>query len=135
MADAKKNRTLLAVLGPLFLGIILAMIFLVNYLTKKTVILTIHNHTGMDIQGSGIRLGSEAKEEEVGPIADKDSTVFQFRNGGSGTYFLAGKLKNGTEFSVSGGQAGKAKSKSVRDGLVLGMQGDTVTGTFTDGAP
>ena len=133
MGAAKKNLTLWAVLGPLTLGLSLALIFLTNYLSKKTVIITIHNRTGVDVQGGGIRLSSEPSDEEIGPIPDKDSTVFQFRHGGSGTYFLAGKLKSGADFKVTGGLV--PKGKTARDGLVLEMQGDSVTGRFDPAAP
>ncbi|MDB5103014.1 MAG: hypothetical protein JWP91_703 [Fibrobacteres bacterium] len=125
----KKHRTLLAVLTPLILGTLTALAFLANYLNRKSAVLIIQNRTGTDILGGGIRIASEPKEEEVGPIANGDSTVFLFRNVGEGAYLLSGKLKNGSEYRVTGGQV--IGGKDTKDRLVLEMQGDSVTGTIT----
>jgi hypothetical protein len=128
MTNPNKKKTLWAVLAPLLLGIITASLFLAHYLTKKTVSLTILNRTGVDMQGGGIRISSEPKEEEVGPIAANDSTLFIFRNGGSGEYHLSGKLKSGKDFTVSGGHV--SEGRHARDAVVLEMRGDSVTGAF-----
>jgi hypothetical protein len=132
-AQNKKSKTLWAVLGPFSLGIGLALIFLFNYISKKPVILVIHNRTGIDLLGGGVRLDSELKEEEIGPIADKDSTVFQFRKGGHGAYHFTGKLRTGRDFAVTGGLV--PKGAAVRQALVLEAQGDSLTGRFPPAAP
>lgn len=132
-ASARKAKTLWAVLGPFSMGIAVAMIFLFNYISKKPVILTIHNRTGVDMLGGGVRLDSEPKEEEIGPIADKDSTVFQFRKGGHGAYHFSGKLRTGRDFTVTGGQV--AKGASVREALILETRGDSLTGRFLPAIP
>lgn len=132
-AQNKKSKTLWAVLGPFSMGIGLALIFLFNYISKKPVVLVIHNRTGVDMLGGDVRLDSEPKEEEIGPIADKDSTVFQFRKGGYGAYHFTGKLRTGRDFSVTGGQV--AKGAAVREALVLEARGDSLTGRFLTAAP
>ena len=132
-AQNKKSKTLWAVLGPFSMGIGLALIFLFNYISKKPVILVIHNRTGVDMLGGEVRLDSEPKEEEIGPIADKDSTVFQFRKGGHGAYHFTGKLRTGRDFSVTGGLV--AKGEAVRQALVLESQGDSITGRFPPASP
>jgi hypothetical protein len=123
MIAPNKKKTLIAVFGPLCLGILLALAFLFNYLSKKSVILTIRNETGVGLLGGGILLASELKEEEIGPIAAGDSIVFQFRNGGSGEYTLEGKLVDGAEFTVKGGLV--PKGKPARDRLILELAGDS----------
>lgn len=133
IAQNKKSKTLWAVLGPFSMGIGLALIFLFNYISKKPVILVIHNRTGIDLSGGEVRLDSELKEEEIGPIADKDSTVFQFRKGGHGAYHFNGKLRTGRDFKVTGGLV--AKGAAVRQALVLEDQGDSITGRFLPTAP
>lgn len=137
MTAPNKKKTLIAVLGPLCLGILLALAFLFNYISKKAVILTIRNETGVGLQGGGVQLASELKEEEIGPIAAGDSIVFQFRNGGSGEYTLTGKRVDGIEFTVKGGLV--PKGKPARDRLVLEMEGDStarrVVGRFERTGP
>ncbi len=132
-AQNKNSKTLWAVLGPFSMGIGLALIFLFNYISKKPVILVIHNRTGIDLSGGEVRLDSELKEEEIGPITDKDSTVFQFRKGGHGAYHFKGKLRTGRDFSVTGGLV--AKGEAVRQALVLESQGDSITGRFPPASP
>lgn len=132
-AQNKKSKTMWAVLGPFSMGIGLALIFLFNYISKKPVILVIHNRTGIDLSGGEVRLDSELKEEEIGPIADKDSTVFQFRKGGHGAYHFNGKLRTGRDFSLTGGLV--AKGAAVRQALVLEAQGDSISGRFLPAAP
>jgi hypothetical protein len=137
MTAPNKKKTLIAVFGPLCLGILLALAFLFNYLSKKSVILTIRNATGVGLQGGGVLLASELKEEEIGPIAAGDSVVFQFRDGGSGEYTLTGKLVDGLEFTVKGGLV--PKGKPARDRLILELEGDStgrrVSGRFEPAAP
>ena len=132
-AQNKKSKTLWAVLGPFSMGIGLALIFLFNYISKKPVVLVIHNRTGVDLLGGEVRLDSEPKEEEIGPIADQDSTVFQFRKGGHGPYHFTGKLRTGRDFSATGGLV--PKGAAVRQALVLEARGDSITGRFPPGAP
>ncbi|MEO6097062.1 MAG: hypothetical protein ABIW76_15845 [Fibrobacteria bacterium] len=137
MTAPNKKKTLIAVFGPLCLGILLALAFLFNYISKKAVILTIANETGVGLQGGEVLLASELKEEEIGPIAAGDSIVFQFRNGGWGEYTLTGKLVDGFEFTVKGGRV--PKGQPARDHLVLEMEGDStarrVAGRFAQAGP
>ena len=132
-AQNKKSKTLWAVIGPFSLGIGLALIFLFNYISKKPVILVVHNRTGVDMLEGEVRLDSELKEEEIGPVADKDSVVFQFRKGGHGAYHFSGKLRSGRDFTLTGG--GVAKGAAVREALVLEARGDSITGRFLAAAP
>ena len=129
----KKTRTMLAVAAPLVLGLATALIFLAFYLNRNSVILTIRNRTGMDILGGGIRLSSQPKEEELGPVPDNDSARIIFRDVGDGEYVLNGKLKNGTEFRISEGHVTHGADR--KDELVLEMKGDSVTGTLKQPSP
>lgn len=137
MTAPNNKKTLIAVLGPLSMGILLALGFLYYYLSKKSVILTIRNDTGVALQGGEVLLASELKAEEIGPISAGDSIVFRFSNGGSGEYTLTGKRVDGAEFTVKGGLV--PEGKSARDRLVLVMEGDStarrVAGRFTQAQP
>src|SRR4051794_3208071 len=100
----RKNRTWLAVVGPLLLGVTAALVFLAFYLHKNKAVVTIRNRSGLDLQGAQLSITSLPKEQEVGEIKAGDSAKVVFENFGDGEYVFAGQFKDGKSMQGSGGR-------------------------------
>lgn len=124
----KKNRALLAVLGPMGLGIATALIFLAVYLGKNKSIVTIKNETGLDLMGGQLRITSLPKEQEVGEIKSNDSAKVQFEKFGDGRYVFSGQFKGGKTMLDSGGYV--TSGASYKDVILLKTRNDSLVADF-----
>jgi hypothetical protein len=120
----QKSRTLLAVLVPLGLGIVTALLFLVNYLHKNRAIVTIKNQSGYDLIGGQLRITSQPKEQEVGAIGNNDSAKVQFEKFGDGHYEFAGQFRDGKTMRDSGGYL--TSGASYKDVILIKARKDSL---------
>lgn len=120
----RNSRTLLAVLGPLGLGIITAMVFLANYLTKNRAIVTIKNQSGYDLVGGQLRITSLPKEQEVGAIGKNDSVKILFEKFGEGHYEFVGQFRDGKAMRDSGGYL--TSGTSYKDVILIKARNDSL---------
>lgn len=124
----KNGRTWLAVLGPLCLGIFLALVFLFNYLGKNKAIVTVKNRSGRDLTGAQLRISSLPAEQEVGEIKDGDSALVQFERFGDGHYVFTGQFRDGKAMRDSGGYL--TSGSSYKDNIVVKARNDSLVAEF-----
>jgi hypothetical protein len=124
----KNSRTLLAVMLPLGLGVITALLFLANYLTKNRAIVTIRNQSGYDLAGGQLRISSQPKEQEVGGIGNNDSAKIQFEKFGEGHYEFVGQFRDGKTMRDSGGYL--TSGASYKDVILIKSRNDSLVAEF-----
>jgi hypothetical protein len=123
-----RRSVLISVFGPLTLGIVATLVFLVFYTSKNTAAVTIRNRTGMDIYSGQLKISSQSNEQEIGEIRNGDSTVVRFERFSDGHYVLQTIFKNGISHKDSGGYL--ADGKSFRDEIVLDSRNDSISMTI-----
>ena len=124
----KNSRTWVAVLGPLLLGVVLALVFLFNYLTKNKAIVTIRNQSGLVMVGGQLRMTSQPKEQEVGEVGVGDSAKIQFEKFGDGHYQFTAQFRDGKSLRDSGGIL--TSGSSYKDNILVKARGDSLVVEF-----